>query len=360
MESSQHNSKEALKNEEVSLKDLVLKFQEWARYLLSKWLIILIFGIMGASLGTTYAYFKKVNYTAELTFVMEESKSNALGAYAGLASQFGIDLGNMGASGVFSGDNILVFLKSRLLVEKTLLSTVKYGEKQTNLLSIYIEANELDKKWSRKLTLKNVSFLPAQDRKYFSLVQDSLLKTIYTRITTKELEIGKSDKKSGFISVKTVSASEFFAKVFTELLVKEATSFYVASKMMRSKTYVDKMQEKADSLEQLLNRKTYSAAVTQDINMNPAKRIATVGAELATRDKMVLQTMFGEVIKNLEMSKMAMAQETPIIQIIDTPMLPLDKVKMSMSKGLLMGGFLGVFFIVALLIGIRIYANIMG
>src|SRR3954467_9549239 len=117
------------RDEEVSLKELLQKLVEWWRYLLSKWLVIGVFGIIGAGLGLTYALVKKPKYSAELTFVLEENKSSSLGAYAGLASQFGLDLGGGGGSGIFAGDNILEFLKSRFMVEKALLSPVEVDGK---------------------------------------------------------------------------------------------------------------------------------------------------------------------------------------------------------------------------------------
>ncbi|WP_261387554.1 hypothetical protein [Chitinophaga pinensis] len=36
-----------------------------------------------------------------MTFVLEDTKSGGLGAYAGLASQFGIDIGGGGGMGIF-------------------------------------------------------------------------------------------------------------------------------------------------------------------------------------------------------------------------------------------------------------------
>jgi uncharacterized protein involved in exopolysaccharide biosynthesis len=74
--------------------------------------------------------------------------------------------------------------------------------------------------------------------------------------------------------------------------------------------------------------------------MNPARQVAGVNTELQTRDKMVLQTMYTEVIKNLELSKMTMAQETPIMQIIDKPMLPLEKDRLGKLKAMIIGGFI--------------------
>jgi hypothetical protein len=343
----------------LSLKDLILNFQIWVRYLFPKWRVIILFGIIGAGIGFTYAYFKKTQYVAELTFVLEDSKANSLGNYAGIASQFGIDLGGNSASGVFAGDNIIEFLKSRLMVEKTLLSPVTIDGKPISLAEFYININDLRTTWKTNPALLQLSLPVNPDRKTFSLVQDSILYTFYKTITDKNLKVTKPDKKLSFILVQCTSKNEIFSKYFTERLVKEATDFYVQTKTKRSKINVDKLQEKADSIELLLNRKTYSAAVAQDFNLNPVKNVARVNTEMVTRDKMVLQTMFGEVVKNLELSRLSMAQETPIIQIVDTPILPLKKERLGKLKSLIIGGFLGGFFILAWLIVRRLYREIM-
>ena len=154
-------------------------------------------------------------------------------------------------------------------------------------------------------------------------------------------------------------ADKIFSKKFTERLVKEATDFYIQTKLQRSKVTVDKLQMKADSIELLLNRKTYSLAESQDLNLNPARSMAGIRTELAARDKLVLQTIFGEVVKNLELSKMAMAQETPIIQIVDRPVLPLKKNQTGIIKGIVIGGFLAGFATVFVLMLKRTYKLIM-
>lgn len=344
----------------ISLKDMILGLNAWFKYLISKWKIILICGLAGAGLGLTYALVKKPDYKAELTFVLEDSRSSGLlSAYAGLASQFGLDLGNSGTSGVFSGDNILEFLQSRLMVEKTLLSPLMVGNKVTSLADYYIDIYELRKKWQEKEFLKDLHFPPGRNRFAYSRMQDSILYDIYTKIANDNLIISKPDKKLSFISVECTTRDEIFSKTFTERLVKEATSFYIATMTKRSQTNVDLLQAKADSLEALLNRKTYSVAKAKDLNLNPARQLAMVETEVVARDKLVLQTMYGEVIKNLEISKMSMAQEMPLIQIVDTPILPLEKVKFGKLKGLILGGFLGGFLIVLFLILRKLYRDIL-
>lgn len=347
------------KEDEISLKDLIIKTRNWIAYLLGKWKIIVPVGLLGGALGFTYAYFQEPNYQAELTFVLEDSKSNPLGAYAGIASQFGIDLGAGSSSGVFTGDNIIEFLKSRLMIEKTLLSPVTINGKEQSIAELYITSEKLRKAYNQKPALKDIQFPVQADRKKFSLLQDSILSDLHKRILKKNLSVARPDKKLSFISVKCLSPSDVFSKVFTERLVVEATDFYIETKTKRSKKNVDKLQAKADSIETLLNQKTYSAAYAQDLNQNPVKRVATVGLEMANRDKMVLQTMYGEVVKNLELSKMTMAQETPLIQIVDTPSLPLEKKKFGKLKGLIIGGFLAGFLILIWLIVKRIYRDVM-
>ena len=125
--------------------------------------------------------------------------------------------------------------------------------------------------------------------------------------------------------------------------------FYVDAKTRRSKANVEKLQRQADSVLGMMNYKTYVAAASQDINVNPTKRVATVQTEIATRDKTVLMTVYGEVLKNLGMPKMVLAQETPVIQIIDTPILPLDYNKTSKLISAIIGAFLAGFIIMMFL-----------
>ena len=62
------------------------------KYLLSKWLIILIAGILGGALGIIYAIVKTPTYSATLNFVLSTNTSQA-GGLMGLASQFGVRFG---------------------------------------------------------------------------------------------------------------------------------------------------------------------------------------------------------------------------------------------------------------------------
>ena len=53
-----------IENDEISLKELILKIKEWLSYLKTKFLLIVFMGLIGGILGFTYAYFQKPTYKA--------------------------------------------------------------------------------------------------------------------------------------------------------------------------------------------------------------------------------------------------------------------------------------------------------
>lgn len=333
---------------EISLAELFLKIGRWVKYLLRKWWIIIIFGLIGGGLGVLYASFKKKEYIGRLTFILEENKGGGLGGYAALASQFGLDLGGGGNSGLFQGDNISEFLRSRLMIQRVLLTNATINGKTQTLADHYLDIYDWRKRWQDKKALSVIHFDTLSTIQH-TLLQDSVLNLIYKDISQQHLTIGKPDKKLSFIEAKCITLNEYFSKYFVERLVSEALRFYVDAKTKRSKANVDRIQRQADSILGILNYKTYTAATSQDINVNPTKRIAMVQTEIATRDKTVLMTVYGEILKNLGMAKMALAQDTPIIQIIDTPILPLDY---TITRKLFMGiigaflsGFIAIIFL---------------
>ena len=344
MEESLQNS-----SDEISIKELIQKMQSLCKFLFSKWLVISLFGILGAAIGFGYAFLQPIKYTSKLSFVVEDGKSGG-GGLASLAGQFGFDLGGGGGGGVFSGDNILLFLKSEGLVRETLLTS--YDELgKTTLADRYAEVAKLKEGWEKNPKVGVVEFSPFV-AKVMPRKEDSLMQAIVKGIILSELSVSKPDKKASFIEVKVSSKDELFAKLFAERLVKVATDRYIESKTKTKALNIAKLQYKADSLTALLNNKTYAAAASQQslVDANPALRTAPIASEISSREKTMAATIFAEVVKNLEISKTILNQETPVIQMVDQSTFPLPKERVSKLKSLILGGLLAGFFIILYLL----------
>ena len=78
----------------------------------------------------------------------------------------------------------------------------------------------------------------------------------------------------------------------------------------------------------------------------------TAGAdvEISNRDKVILSTIYSEVVKNLEISKTALIQETPTVQLVDQPELPLKKNKMEWWTVIGLGMLTGALIVSGILV----------
>ena len=344
MEESLQNS-----SDEISIKELIQKMQSLWKFLFSKWLVISLFGILGAAIGFGYAFLQPIKYTSKLSFVVEDGKSGG-GGLASLAGQFGFDLGGGGGGGVFSGDNILLFLKSEGLVRETLLTSYDELGKMT-LADRYAEVAKLKEGWEKNPKVGVVEFSPFV-AKVMPRKEDSLMQTLVSSVIKTDLSVAKPDKKASFVEVKVVTLDEMFSKLFAERLVKIATDRYIESKTKTKALNIAKLQYKADSLAALLNNKTYAAAASQQslVDANPALRTAPIASEITSREKTMAATIFAEVVKNLEISKTILNQETPVIQMVDQSTFPLPKERVGKLKSLILGGLLAGFFIILYLL----------
>ncbi|MCU0322989.1 MAG: hypothetical protein MUE72_11265 [Chitinophagaceae bacterium] len=315
-------------HDEITFKEFLGKLILFIKYLKTQLLKLIVFSIIGGCIGLVYTYISPTTYTAKLSFVVEDTKVSG-GGLAALAGQFGFDVPGAG-SGLLNGDNILLFLKSESLISATLLS-VYDSSRNYSLADKYADLYELRKNWANNKKINQKVFFPVHSKYSYTRLQDSLLQVIVKKIALKELTVVRPEKKATFINVTTTMRDELLSKWFCERLVNEACNRYIYSKIKRQKTNVDRLQKRADSLVQLLNYKTYASANENEklVDINPALKTQAVNAEVTGRDKIMLSTIFAEVVKNLEISKIQLNQETPTIYMVDDVNLPLVAEKKS-------------------------------
>jgi hypothetical protein len=347
-------------NDEISLKELIDKASEWYVYLLSQWKIILVGGFIGAAIGLTYSFIKKPVYTATLSFALEDEKSGGgLGGALGLASSFGIDLGGGGGS-VFTGSNLTELFKSRSMVEQTLLSPVVVEGKTVSLAEMYIQNKEWREGWNDNPKYKSIQFLPNADRKSFTRVHDSILGVIYTDLSKNGLTVGQKDKKIAIINIDVASTNELFSKYFCEALANKVSDFYIETKSKKSRENMLILERQTDSIRRELNGAITGVAVANDntFGLNPAMNVRRAPSARRQVDVQANTAILTELVKQSELAKVTLRKETPLIQIIDKPILPLAKERLGKGKGIILGGFLAGFLVVFGLIVRRVFKEI--
>lgn len=350
--------KNNFENDEISLRELFLNIKEWYIFLCSKWKSIFIISFIGGIIGLAIAWFDKTTYKATLTFAMEEDKGSGGGGLSGalgLASSFGIDLGGAGGGGAFAASNLTELMKSRLIVQKVLLEPINISGKETSLAEYYIYINKLRETWSKRPDLKNIQFLPNSDKSKFNLQQDSILGLIHKNLIDKDnLSIMQKDKKVSILSIDVKSNDELFSQLFCESLAKETSDFYIETKSKKARINVNVLQKQVDSVRAELNGAITSVATETDnvYNLNPSLNIKTTPSKKKQIDVQSNTAVLTNLVVQLELAKIALRKETPLIQLIDRPILPLEKDKLGKLKSLILGGFLaGLLTVFYLLFG---------
>ena len=348
---------------EITVKELIQTLQHWVSYLWSKRIILLISGILGGALGLLYAFVKVPQYTATTTFVLEGGDSKGgLAQYAGMAAMVGIDLGG-GTSGLFQGDNILEIYKSRTMISQTLLSKT-HPDSNELLIDRYIAYNGLEKAWRDDPVLSTLDFrhnpqtLDAQKLR----VRDSVLTRFAEAVTHGVLSVDKPDKKLSIIKVEVTSPDEIFSKAFNENLVKRVNDFYVQTKTKKSADNIAILQHKVDSVRAEMTGAIYSAAKVSDAtpNLNPTRQVQRIApAQEAQFSAEANKAILSQLLQNLELAKMSLMQEQPLVQVVDQPVYPLPVERLGKMKGVIIGGFLFGFFTLLFLIVQRWYRDVM-
>jgi len=326
-------------NDEIQLKDILIKLSEYKDYLFSKKFTIISVSGLFFVLGIIYALSSDTKYTAELTFVVDDQKqgSGSLGAMSGMANQFGFDLGGS-SSTTFSQNNILEFLKSRGVVEATLLQNRKVNKTEDLLIEHYLHLNKIKDLWKANKDLNPVSF-----HRILTQDNDSVSGAIWMSIIEDKLVVKLQSDEANIINLSYTSVNEEFAKSFVEALIEQMSKMYITHQTAQTNNTLDFLSSRSDSVFIELEFAEEELAKVKDINQRIVKASGRLKELQLMRNVEVLNTMYLEILKNLEISKLTLLNQTPIIQIIDKPILPLKVDENTKTFSGLLAAFLGGF-----------------
>lgn len=342
----------SLPNNTVALTDIIASAKNFIKFIQSKLKLLGLLIILGGVLGLAYYFITSPKYQATATFIVEEKSSGS--GLAGMAGQLGFDISSLtgGNAGLFDGDNILEIIKSRNIIESVLLSKVDIADTANNktLADLYYETSGLKNKLEGKSNeLANLNFSSIKNGVGHTILQDSVLYMMIEKINKNNLNVQRTNKKGSIISISTNSTNSQFSKLFSERLLNETSEMYIKIKVGNLSSNINRLQNKADSLQSLLNRTSYQSAALNTFDANEAYKSSAVPEEMSQRDKLVLNTLYAEVVKNVEILRISLINQKPIIQVLDLPKFPLVNQQKSFLiielLGLLAGLVIGLLYL---------------
>lgn len=317
-------------NEEISIKDILNKFKQWIYFNIKNWKLIFIFCVLGVLVGLFFSKFEKPKYTAVITFALEEEKGSGISSALNLASSLGFDLSNSNSNGAFASSNIAALMKSRLIIEKVLSQDVIIDNKKTTLFNYYLSIKNYKEK-----------FINATNK-------DSITKLIFNQLSkTQNLNVSQKDKKVTILTIEVNSIDEKFSKLFCEGLARETSQLYIETKSKKARLNTSILQKQVDSVRRILSENIQNVTKSSDFiyNLNPSRNSKTAYSRQVQVDVNVNSEVLKQLMVQLEISKITLRKETPLIQLIDTPKLPLDQEKIGRFNFAIIGSIIAYILI---------------
>ena len=292
-----------------------LNWGEVLNYLQKKWYLLLLALLIGGVIGFLGASLVKLKYSASYSFVLSTTDSRNNNNLAGLASQLGFDAITSGPDNIFSGDNIIELFKSRKLITSALQSVVDSSDNKT--LLVYIAEHHFSNIYPSIEPFKGPpsKFSPKQRRLY----------RVITSYVANSFIVYRKDRKLVIYTITSTNTNPDIAYYVAKYMLKVTAQYFIETKTKSASMSVNLLRHEADSLSKILSN-TYSATAANNdrtFNLNPSVSIQRSASMVNQSKVMAYSAAFTEVMRNLEVAKINLQNESPLYRIIDEPELPL-------------------------------------
>lgn len=350
---------------EITLRDLILETKDFFREYARKWYLILISSAIVAGIFLFNYIRTPFTYSASLTFMINgEELSTGAGGVGNILGALGIGGGGGGAN--YNLYKIIELAKSRNLVSISLFDMVSNNGKEDFIANHIIDQYEFHDLWKENEVkhLENFYFTHANIDS-FDRSENQVLKMIHRRVVgnSKQRVEGIAtfsyNEYSRIFTLSTKARSEELSLALSDALYRNLSKFYVENSVKNYQQTYDVMRAKVDSLDLRIKQKNYELLSFQDSNRDLSQQRYTAKKLTLQSEITKLAASYTEAFKSLEVTELALENNTPVFVEVDKPIPPLPPSAKSKVKLLLGGGLLGAFLMVIFLTIRKIFRNIM-
>ncbi|HUH72924.1 MAG TPA: hypothetical protein VLZ75_00830 [Chitinophagales bacterium] len=323
---------------------LLKLFYERSKIILKKyiWLFILIF-LIGVGITLYQILNKEVVYQATITFILQDDDTGANQSnFADPLSSFLLSRSTIQSINI---DRVIEIIYSQKLLSVVFFNKCIINGKEDYLINHFL---------SRYYGISDSYFksyrgLNGLDRNQFRVFNN--VSSIMKRSITIE------QTKSGAFVMKLNTINEELSKVSTELLYQNISSFYIDKTTEKAQRNYVFLRNRLDSIRNMLYSSEYQVANFEDRSRNLLLVTARVPQIRQQRNTVFYETLYGEVLKSFETSKVTLNNITPIFQILQRPYYPLSAITRSSIFIVVVSSFvIGlILFLLLVIIYLKVY-----
>jgi uncharacterized protein involved in exopolysaccharide biosynthesis len=317
---------------------LILRKEKW---------IILIISTIFTIIGFYFAFSIKEEFISEGKILPEvQSKGGTIGQFAGLAALAGVDLSNAGGgSDAIRPDLYPDVLKSTPFFLSLFNTKITNKHNKEQLFETYYLKDILDgkiKKEDQTLKFPTSSNYIALNRQTEKNIAD-----LKYRITC------NYDKKTGVIVITVKMPDPVVAANVAHFSMNYLTNYIVNYRTEKQNRDLEYIAEKlAAAKGKYYSNQTKKASYTDQMPLSALRlQSADLGRERIESEYKISSSFYNSLLQKYEEAKLKMQQETPVIKILEPPVVPNLKSEPKKSLVIIASMFLGfsISFIFALI-----------
>jgi len=305
--------------EVITIGQIIRVFKSYFLFFVKKWWLVLLVALSLAIYRAYTVYTTPAIFNAGLTFTLYEESSGGGGGggLSGLIGQFGLQ----GLDNV-DFDRIVEFMETRKIMGMAMFQKVTINGLEDYYANHYLRELRLYENWEEKEAVKFIDFwFTHGDVENFKPTENIVLNVIWNRMKNKHLKT--EIRGSGIIEMRMSTESQAFSIEFIKTLYKELAFFYKEKLNEKNQTNTQQMEYRKDSIAAELKVAESRYAKFQDANKNLISARALIEDIRLRRSVEVLNAIYLELVRSVEVLNFTLKRETPYLVSIDEPVYPL-------------------------------------
>ena len=325
-------------------KDIIsIDFSAFFKIIWKEKVAIVLVTLLFAIVGVTYAFLAREEFSTEGTILPEfQSKTGGLSQFAGLASLAGVDLasmsGGLGGVDAVRPDLYPTVIESTpffLELFKTNVFTKK-GEKMTfsQFYDKYVLDDDIDEEYSKLKYPQNKDYVAV------TYQTEKNLKDLRKRITS------SIDKKTGIITITVKMPDPIVAALVTNFSMNYVKEYVINYRTEKAKRDLNFLAERLDAAKGKYY--TNQAKKAQYSDQNQLTMIKVQSADLQREriesEYKLSSSFYNSLLQKYEEAKLKVQQETPVLKVLEPPVVPNKRSEPKRAIAVILATFLGGIF----------------
>ncbi|MBL0006763.1 MAG: hypothetical protein IPP25_06105 [Saprospiraceae bacterium] len=355
--------KESTYNDEISLRDLILKIRSFIQEVIRYWNIPAVCVLLAlAYQGYQYIKFEPT-YPARITFSVDEDEGGSSPGLTGILGQFG--LGSVRPSR-YNLDKILALSKSRRVIEHMLFGKIIIDGKDDFLANHLIREYNLNPPTQTNESSGSGFYFTHDSLPAFGRQENEMLMALFNFIIgppdnpRKALITADYNEDTNIMSIDVSTTNEEISLALANRMFESLSEYYVNKAIEKQSKTLSVITAKKDSVLTVLKGTEYQLANFKDSHRGLLMRTDQISELRLQREITALSAMYAEVLKNTEVADFSLKNKMPFIQVIDAPLSPIQPTQISLLRKILISIVIGGIIGSVLVVGRKVFKDIMG